>query len=326
MVYSVNQNRHLYVANAYNASVNEASAKGTIGGVKTIGEGSEKELMITYKGANSVLRSDKIQLKNLGLVKAIDAADLVEPLKSVKVALDPNVNGGAPAIGQDYILRITFRQWIGPDEKYQYVKDGAVHVTSAMASNVTLFYQAMKDSLDFIFAREIGASKTSNPYLSFKVAVDGLIITEKEQEWNRGTEALERVYFDVQPTTVFVSGAEEIWGTVTDITPAKASAVVGTSAIGDGKYIADLEYFCAGERGDQYRGMGWPNIIATEYLVDPTKQYHVLEIHHAFTDEGVNSYRSEKDITIVSDSKAVINNLIAAINTAADLDIADLGE
>jgi hypothetical protein len=49
-----------------------------------------------------------------------------------------------------------------------------------------------------------------------------------------------------------------------------------------------------------------------------------LEIHHAFTDTGVNSYRSEKDITIVSDNKAVINSLIGAINSAAGLNIATL--
>ncbi len=78
-----------------------------------------------------------------------------------------------------------------------------------------------------------------------------------------------------------------------------------------------------GERGDQYRNMGWPNVINTEYLItDPSAQYNVLEFHFAYTDEGVNSYRSEKDITIVvpvgasGSEYTVINNIIGAINTA----------
>lgn len=81
-----------------------------------------------------------------------------------------------------------------------------------------------------------------------------------------------------------------------------------------------------GERGDQYRNMGWPNVIETKYLVDPTKQYDVLELHFAFTDSGVNSYRSEKDITIVAPydptggnaaaKHAKMNLVIGAINSA----------
>jgi hypothetical protein len=234
-----------------------------------------------------------------------------------KVALDPNVNGGAVVAGQDYVLRVIFRQWIGIDENYTYIKSGAVHATSAMVSDASKFYQAMADSLNNAFAREIGATKTSNPYLTFAASANGLTITEKEQAWQLGTDAQERVYFDVQPTFVYVNGTDEIWGVVTDQTPDKASAVVGTTGIGNGKKIADLEYFCMGERGDQYRMIGWPNVIKTDYLVDPSKQYNALEIHHGFRDEGVNSYRSEKDITIVAENKAVLNSLIGAINDAA---------
>ena len=316
-VFSVNQNRHLYVVNAYSATVSENSAKGTIGGVKIVGEGADKELVFAYKGADTTMGSDRIQLKNLNHIKAIAAADMVEPLIVKKVALDPNVNGGAVVAGQDYVLRVIFRQWIGIDENYTYIKSGAVHATSAMVSDASKFYQAMADSLNNAFAREIGATKTSNPYLTFAASANGLTITEKEQAWQLGTDAQERVYFDVQPTFVYVNGTDEIWGVVTDQTPDKASAVVGTTGIGNGKKIADLEYFCMGERGDQYRNMGWPNVIKTDYLVDPSKQYNALEVHHGFRDEGVNSYRSEKDITIVAENKAVLNSLIGAINDAA---------
>jgi hypothetical protein len=76
-----------------------------------------------------------------------------------------------------------------------------------------------------------------------------------------------------------------------------------------------------GERGDQYRNIGWPNVIPTKYLVDPTKQYDTLEIHFAFTDTGVNSYRSEKDITIVTEggNSSILDDLYDAFMEAAGL-------
>ena len=66
-----------------------------------------------------------------------------------------------------------------------------------------------------------------------------------------------------------------------------------------------------GERGDQYREIGFPNYIPTTYLVDPSKEYNVLDLHFAFTDDGVNSYRSEKEITVVDTDGKAIDGIIA---------------
>lgn len=74
-----------------------------------------------------------------------------------------------------------------------------------------------------------------------------------------------------------------------------------------------------GERGDQYRYMGYPNYIPTKYLVDPEKEYHVLDIHYAYTDEGTHSYRSEKDLSVVSADAATMNSIITAIATATGI-------
>ena len=330
-VFSTLQNRQLYIANAYSASVTEASATGAIGGIKV----ADGELYFLYKGAENVLKSDRIQLKNLDYAKAVKASDMVTPLKVVEVTLDSNVNSGAPVSGQDYVLRINFRQFYGMSDQDQYFKDAAVHATAAM-DNAKKFFDAMKDALDKAFSREVGATKTSNPYLDFTVSGSGssakLVITEKPQEWTLGIQSQERVYFDVFPTTIYTGGDDVIWGVVTDATPAKADAVVGTNAIGNGKKVADLEWFCAGERGDQYRMAGYPNYIPTQYLADPTKEYNLLELHFAFTDTGVNSYRSEKDITVAFPMGATdheydqINAFIGAINSAAGTSIATLSD
>lgn len=317
-VFSTNQNRHLYVAKFYNASVDDTSEVGTIGGVKVV----DGALYFKYKGPEGTLKSDHIQLKNLDYAKAFKAKDMATPLKSVKITLDPEVNGGAVVAGEDYILRISFRQWIGGGDEHVYFKDGAVHGVGGMTAEA--FYQKMADSLNLSFSREIGATKTSNPYLKFEASANGLVITEKEQDWTLGIGKQEPVLFEAQPTTIYNDAADTIWGKVEDITPSKEEYVIGTNAVGNGKKIADMEWFYMGERGDQYRNVGWPNVIETKYLVDPSLQYNVLEIHHAFTDTGVNSYRSEKDITIVASDASVLNSLIAAINKAANTEIEPL--
>ena len=330
-VFSTNQNRQLYVVKTYTANVSESSDAGTLGGIKVIDGPQGKELYFLYKGADTLLKSDRIQLKNLDYGKAVNASEMVTPLKSVEVSLDSNVNGGSLVSGQDYVLRIAFRQFYGMSDEDQYFKDVAIHATSSMSTSD--FYNALVKALNLAFSREVGATATSNPYLTFDVKKKGgdgadknnataLVITEKAQEWTLGIQSQERVYFDVYPTTVYVGGDDVIWGEVTDAPPAKSAAVVGTNALGNGSKIADLEYFCMGERGDQYRMQGWPNYIPTTYLADATTQYHVLELHHAFTDSGVNSYRSEKDITIAvpigtgTAGKTTMNNIISAINTA----------
>lgn len=322
-VFSTNQNRQFYVATTYSAAITNASTAGQIGGVKCINDGLNKEFYFLYKGPENVLKSDRIQLKNLDYVKAFAPSDMIVPLKKVEITLSADANSGAPIPGQDYVLRIAFRQFYGMSDEDQYFKDAAVHAVSNMTASD--FYKAMVNSLNLAFSREVGATKTENPYLKFEVdnttTATKIIITEKAQDFNVGIGAQERVYFDIIPTTVFDSQDEVIWGVVEDKTPAKGSVTAGTTGIGNGAQLANMEWFYLGERGDQYRMQGWPNYIPTKLNVNPNAEYYVLEIHYAFTDTGVNSYRSEKDITIISETKATINSLIGAINTATELEI-----
>lgn len=318
-VFSTNQNRQFYVATKEADNVTVTSDAGEIQ-FTSLNHGVDKELYFKVKGADkdTVLRSDLIPVKGLKYVKATAAKKMATPLKSVAVTLKNDVNGGAPVAGQDYVLRINFYQFYGMSDGDQYMKDAVVRATKGMTAEQ--FYTAMVDALNLSFSRELGATKESNPYLTFE-ADNGIVITEKEQPWTLGLEAQESVLFDVVPTTIYVDGVEEFWGDKKDKTPKGDEIVVGTNAIGNGKKIADLEWFCMGERGDQYRMVGFPNYIPTHYLVDSTKEYNVLDIHYVFTDTGVNSYNSEKDITIVAENASVINALVKEINDATGLSI-----
>ena len=271
-VTSLRQNRQFYVANKLVTGATALANKGEIK-VKSIGD-IEKEVYFEVLGPDTVLKSDYIQVKNITAAKAIKAVDMETPMKKVLVTLDSSVNGGAPIVGQDYILRINLRQFYGMSDQDQYFKDAAVRAVKDMTAKQ--FYEAMEKALNLCFSREVGANAKSNPYLTFSSTASGLVIEEKPQSWHLGTEAQERVYFDVVPTTVYDGTTDLIWGSVAEQTPA--------TKIGNGKKIADLEYFLLGERGDQYRKIGWPNDVETVGMVDPDKTYDVFEIHYAFTD------------------------------------------
>lgn len=327
--FNSNQNRHLYVASAYADSVTAESAVGTIT-VKAVTDNVNKGFYFIYKGADTVLKSPFISAKDLGYAKATKAEDMRVPFKSQLVKLSDDVNGGALVSGQDYILRIELTHWVGMSENDKYFKEAAVHATAKMTTKE--FYEAMVKSLNLCFSREIGASKDSNPYLKFEATDDGILITEKEQPYTLGLESVEPVLFDAQPTTIYADDADVIWGevepktAVADATTGKTAWTVGTDCRGNGPDMADLEYFSMGERGDQYRMVGWPNVILTKYLVDPSKEYKTLDLHFAFTDTGVNSYKSDKEVTIAveKDTDGVLSSIITAINNATGLNIQSL--
>lgn len=317
-VFSVNQNRQLFVATAYKEvadakaaqKFSDGAAVGTITTRKTTC-GTKTGIYFLYKGADTVLKSDFIPVDSITHFKVTKKENLRTPFKSQKIVLNSKVNEGKPIVGQDYILRIELTHWIGMSENDQYFKEGAVHVFSDMTA--ADFYKAMVESLNLNFSREIGATKDSNPYLDFKAEATGITITEKAQPWALGIETQEPVLFNAVSTTVYCNGSDVQWGVTTDTTPKVTEVTPGTNGIGNGTKIADLEWFCMGERGDQYRMAGYPNYIPTKYLVDPSQEYNVLDIHYAYTDEGTHSYRSEKDLTIVAVDADVLTKITTAV-------------
>ena len=304
MTFSTNQVRHLYVVKGTQASVGTADTAGKLA-VKA--DSAKSHLYFEYKSPGGLVRSDLIDIKNIISAKATDATSLRRELGQVKVTLDSAVNGGKPVPGQDYLLRIAIRQFAGMSDEDQYFKHGLVRATPGMTAEQ--FYTKLKDSLVMNFSREV------SKLFKFTSDATGVTITEVEQEWKRGVLAQVPVYFSVHPTTILVGGVDEIWGVAT---PSHSGLYVG-----NGKNIADLEYFCMGERGDHYRTINWPYVIETTYLVDPAEEYSVLDIHYAYVGSNEGVQKSERDITLVG-SKADINTVIGAINTVADTSIATL--
>lgn len=338
MNYSVNQTRQLYVAKALKTP--SVVAGDTAGSIAVKNDTAKNHLYFEYKGADNLMRSDLINIKDILYAKATDADDMAYKLKSFLVTLDSEVNGGAPVSGQDYILRIAFRQYVGMSDEDQYFKYGMVHAYSGMTASD--FYKVLAMSLAKNFSREavplvkfsLESGTTTKTYTevtpntkdtSLTDTYTGVVIEEVAQPWRLGIMAQTPVYFTVQPTTIMVNGDERIWGKVEDAGFA--------NSIDNGKKIADLEYFCMGERGDMYRGVGFPHNIPTTYLVDPSVKYNVIDIHYAYVGSNESVQKSEKTITLIvpkvgatnSVSNVLTNDIITAINTATGLSIAALG-
>ena len=341
-VFSTNQVRQLYVANALKTP--NVIATDAAGSIAVKSDTAKTHLYFEYMGAGGMTRSDLIDIKNILYAKATDADDLAHSLAKYKLTLDASVNGGTPVAGQDYILRIAFRNYIGLSEEDQYFKYGMVHAVAGMTASD--FYKTLALSLVKNFSREeegllkfyletggddpaeVAGTPTEvtkdTKESSLTGTYTGLVVEEAPQEWILGVMEQVPVNFTLQPDIILANGDDRIWGTV--------NKVESTNSIPDGHKIADLEYFCMGERGDVYRMVGFPNVIRTKYLVDPDTKYNVIDIHYAYVGPNESVQKSEKDITIVvpkvgannQASNKLANDIISAINTATGLTIKTL--
>lgn len=327
--YSVNQVRHLYVAKNLKTAVTQLAAAGDI---LPKADKVKSTMYFQYFSPAGVIEfSDKIDIKNITYAKSTSSQALVKKLDRYQVVLDSTINAGAPVAGQDYLLRLAFRQYVGLSPEDQYWKFGMVHAVSGMTASD--FYKAMALSLARNIAREATPLVTiylvtnDSAYTTVTIDTDpatltgtyiGIQIEQVAQDWILGVMPQGYIPFAVQPTNITFEGDERIWGTVTTVTP--------INSVQNGHDIADLEYFAMGARGDFYRNMGWPNVIHTTYLVDPTQKYDTLDISYYWAGGAEDVQKSPRTITLVTvddGEHTAMKALIAAINTASGLTIAD---
>lgn len=328
-IFTANQVNQVYVATAFkNTKPTKADNPGTIAvGANTV----EGAIYFQHVGAGGLTRSDLIDIKKILYGKATPASAMARKLKVATVTIKSGLlTSNKLNTAGDYILRIKFDQVIGLSPEHQYWKYGAVHgVTNMTASD---FYKTMALSIAKNMSREAVQLvsvflKTSSGEVEVTSATaestlsgtyTGVIIKEVEQDWILGVKQQKPVSFIVEPTSIEFNNTDFVWGDV---------AYSNGATIGNGKQMADYEYFYMGERGDQYRMVNWPDYIPTKYLVDPTKTYDTIALHFAYTGANHAVQMSEKDITILVPSDVTVgenektssltNAIITAINTAA---------
>lgn len=305
----------------------------------TIGVGltsDDKSFYFKYRGAGGVTRSDLIDLDKIERVVVTPASLMAQTLMSAKITLNAAaLEGSTPVAGQDYMLRITFNGYIGiSPEDSQYWKHGLVHATAGMSTSA--FYLQLASSIAKNMAREtnnlikvfvtysadstdseteITATSNVNDSSIFSQTYTGVIIKAVEPDWILGMKQQKQITFTVEPTTIINDDNDEVvWGDVVysdkkkltgGATPSYSVVTSGQPAAAgtviNSKLMADYEYFWHGERGDQYRMMGFPDYVPTTYLVDPSWQYgyDIIAIHYSYIGSNESSQKSEKDISII---------------------------
>lgn len=314
-IFTENQATLVYVAKALKTDF--ASLKDA-GDILVKATPDKQAIYFQHKGVADISRSDLIEVKNIISANATAAKSMEKKLKNATVTLNSSVNGGKPISGQDYVLRLVFSGYIGiSPEDSQYWKYGVVHATNGMSASD--FYKKMALSIAKNMSREavqfikvfLGDTEVTPRTKEDKLTstYTGVTIKEVAPDWIRGTKQEKIVRLTVEPTTVNDGTGDVVWGTV------KYS---DGDTLKNGKEIADMEYFFAGEKGDQYRLINWPDYVPTEYLVDPTQEYDVIDIHYSYVGANESVQKSEKDIKLIvpagkaDDISKAINALITA--------------
>ena len=320
-IFSVNQARHLFVAKAVQDTLEDLAAIGDVvlhQADKTKGTGFYVHA-VTGKG--DTLRSDIVYPGSVASVSFRSGSAMVPKARkyAIKVSSDILDTDGKVPKGYSFILNINYPTYQGMAEGESYAKMGDVFTRSAMTVN------------DFLAA--LGASIKRNVaheakiWPIIKVDIDStnsvLYLTEVAQDWHRGTMALEILKFNVTPVPVVIDTIATQWAVVTDggssvtgyandsttdevpFTLETAKDAKTGASLTNGRTIADLEYFFMGERGDIYRGIGWPNIVPTEYLVDPSKSYNVIDIDFYWAGDAEDVQKSPRVLTLVGESSVV---------------------
>lgn len=326
--FSTNQVKQFYVAKALANTL--GTTKGNARFVNVDGS-----IYFEHVGEAGIVKSDAIPISNIVSAKAIKS--YTENLNAAYVAC------GAAVAGQQYILRANVRQFVGMSDEETFsviadykaksgdaAKNILANLAIAFAKNVSK--QVWPLFKVYVTTIASGSSKTLNtdtwevtPSSSASTlasnALIGLIIEAAPQDYRRGILAQENVYFDITANKIISSGEETAWATVTK----NAANDHIASALTNSKKIADLEYFCMGERGDIYRGVGFPNNIDTKYMVDAdqTYGYHLIEIAYYYQGAGEDVQKSLKELVIAVPAEGlttytVINALIGASSSPAN--------
>ena len=324
--FSTNQVKHLYVAKALDSNLD------TVGDVKFANVG-DKEIALKYVGNDGVVRSDLINLDKLVYAKGVKASAMAEYLDSSYIAC------GTAVANQSYILKVIINSFgsLGEEDRgfifAEYTAktgDAAKNILAGLAVN--LAKNAAKAAYDplikvYVTTAATGSVAAGNCTL-VTAATDvstltgsyvGLLIEAAEQSWSLGKGTYEFLRFNVTASPIVSAGVETRWATITKGADHYAGKVVNS------KKIADLEWFCMGERGDMYRDISWPNSFTFTPIVNAAAQYgyDIIELAFYYDGDAEDVQKSPKEIVLAIPAASSYSSstesykILADINTAA---------
>ena len=345
-IFTSNQVNHAYVVKSLSKDSStpvkptEASSKGAtyVGVVKDSATGPVKSMYFMQRGAAGIVRSDMIDLDKIMYINYTPAADMARTPNTAAISFNSAaLSGGAPIVGQDYVLRVEFQNPMGMSPDNKYFKFGVAHsVTGDTLKSVILkLAKSLAGNLKrdvtplikiYVATAATGTNKvevTSTSNISDTTTYANnythIILEEVAQPWSLGVQQQKPVVFTIgdSPIKAGTPAVDIYWADVIYSDRKKrtggaeptmsvqdgtiSSYVYIATAFNNSKLAAELEYFSMGERADRYRNVGWPDSIATEYLADSNAAngYDMISIHYAYTGSNHAVQKSEKDLTLI---------------------------
>lgn len=287
---STSQVRQLYVVTGLTDSTPT-----TEGNIQVKATAGNKEVYFLHKGKGGLVHSDLIPVKLIRSLTQTAYAKMHTKLKSKTITISDT-----PIVGQTYDIKLTFRNYIGMGDEDTTVRVAAKTVKSSM-TNAQLA-TALKNALE--------ANMAGENLCSLSVASNVITVTEVEQPWELGKFPVAVIPFEVTLGTIVENGVtHNEWGTV-----AEGSTSTANDAI---KKLADLEWFCMGDRASQDR-QGGPYALESKMMINMGSTYDVINICYAFQGEGVSAQFSEKQLHLLV--PAGNTTILAAIKAITDVD------
>lgn len=182
-----------------------------------------------------------------------------------------------PVKGHNYLIRLTIDNWLNDNYTGKYLKTVAVVAPDTNATNLAT---AAKTALENAFKREVA--------VPFTVTTSSGKVTLAPKAYHAVGKNFTCPNIEVTVENITTSTAITVNKTT--------AAVAGTGLM----KLKDLEFFCAGEKGDRYRGMGYPNDIPfVSRLTGVTESSAMKTIHYYETLSNEAVQKSEKTIILV---------------------------
>ena len=226
------------------------------------------------------------------------------------------VNKAELAPNTEYSLRVMIREVMSGSQEDQMV--GVVSYTTSSATEAATLSKELTDGLASQINKMYGVSGKKYNKLDWPVleavgetggTADTIVIKEVANNlkpWIIGKVQLRPYNFDIYPNPVLsISSTGNTnfesfdWIDASDVDKGLFTKTVGGSlGHGNGKVVADLEYFYHGDLGDFYRMNNYPLNINTEYMADPTKWYDSINLAFFYRGEATSPQASEKQLLI----------------------------
>lgn len=281
MNFSTNQVMQFYALEGVSAAVKKYPLENAV--VVTFTDAASKEVRV----------SDKIENVIWGKLTTADA--LAKHYKSVTITLADAVVEGA-----DYVVRVSYPEVAGLGVEGWTTKTAVAHAKKgALATDI---YKELADALAVAFKAD-GVLEVS--------AEGGLVIyaADVTKNYKKGVKPVILPDFEVYTNLIEVEGEEVAWAE-------KEEGTVADVVVRSGYVVSEMEWFALGERGDQYRDMGYPyHLNPADYRVIPNKEYDVLVVHYAFKGANEGDYKSEKDL-IIAGGKGTLDALAVNLSKA----------